>query len=68
MKEITKAMKNELWFAKLDYNDLLAVANEEEEISPEELREHVQYLHIEYLAKKEDILGQYLARLSMSYM
>lgn len=61
-------MKNELYFAKLDYNDHLEMANEEEEVNPEEFREHLKYLHIEYLAKKEDILAQYLARISMSYL
>lgn len=57
----------ELWFAKSDFKDHLENDAEREQLSPEEFKEHAKYLHIEYLANKEHILGHFLTRLSMSH-
>lgn len=69
--EIAKRLKTdlwlELWFARTQYHDHLVHDAEREGLNEYELKEHVEYLHLEYLAKKEHLLREYAAQLSMSY-
>lgn len=68
-EEIVKRLKAEVWselyFAKADYDYHLLNDPEREELSPEDFKEHIKFLKLEYLIKKELILGDYIARLSM---
>lgn len=70
-EEIVERLKAEAWselyFAKADYEYHLLNDVEREELSPEDFKEHIKFLKVEYLIQKELILGQYLARLSMFY-
>lgn len=70
-EEIVKRLKAEVWselyFAKADYEYHLLNDPEREELSPQDFKEHIKFLHLEYLIKKELILGDYIARLSMCF-
>lgn len=54
----------DLWFAQQDYNHHLINDAEQEGLTEEEFKEHFEYLHMEYLTIKEDILRKYAANIS----